>query len=722
MSESLNLPIESEFNSIHQVIENIYSNVNKWSSVDAQGKLQLIEELAKIARSKVYLLDIATAKARGASSTGSMFADIHMQATISASYVYGNWLAELHHMWFQIKKFGYVPEPTNTRPLSNGGVAVKVGPFDWTQYILTCANTVELHLPAEAGLYQSNPLSEPPGLTGILGAGNYNVPIDILTAIFIRNKVVVYKPNPIIGQEAISALKILFQPLISAGILAFVEGGVHVGAELVSHPLVSEWYMTGSKQTFESILFSHPRNHIKNSNQPEKSVSINENNNTTKLKKRQNSRLSTESECTTTCTPPPSLSSSFTSQSFSIFPPVTDHPTSENSNDITSTKEPNEHAFNNHYNSNYGDFTHRNSPPMSSTSALKPSVINPLLKNKPVVAELGGCAAVIISPEYLPGPVLRAHARHIAFYTAFNGSHICVRPQVIVTSKKWLQRAQFVREVRSALESAPAWTYFYPGTRDRLERFLEILEFEEKKKRHDVEVNERLSRKYFSNRLPFLFADDVTTTCSLFKEEAFAPLLLEVGLDGPETARDFLPFAAQFVNNNLFGCLASNIIAPAWSSSAKKGLDEAVCTLHHGIVGVNVNAIAAIGMPCAIWGSGRRQQHASAFLNLEAAKNQVSLDSGMGFFGNSVCVKNVEKTVVYAPVVSISLLAQCFSSTQNFSYLIIPRPRFISSRLGQWMFRAVSSLQLSRGKMANNLVKFLKFMYILWLISLRTVT
>jgi acyl-CoA reductase-like NAD-dependent aldehyde dehydrogenase len=71
---------------------------------------------------------------------------------------------------------------------------------------------------------------------------------------FIENKVVVYKPNPVneINQKIVERI---FAPLIQHGYLAVVSGGSDVGQVVLAHPAVDEILLTGGIQTYNQIMW-----------------------------------------------------------------------------------------------------------------------------------------------------------------------------------------------------------------------------------------------------------------------------------------------------------------------------------------------------------------------------------------------------------------------------------------------------------------------------------
>lgn len=98
---------------------------------------------------------------------------------------------------------------------------------------------------------------DPDGATClILAAGNVGhlIAVDVLTKLFVERRVVICKINPI--NEYLGPIyEKGFAPLIKEGVLRFAYGGRETGKYLTTHPDVDEIHMTGSKGTYEAIVF-----------------------------------------------------------------------------------------------------------------------------------------------------------------------------------------------------------------------------------------------------------------------------------------------------------------------------------------------------------------------------------------------------------------------------------------------------------------------------------
>ncbi|MBT8217071.1 MAG: aldehyde dehydrogenase, partial [Acidimicrobiia bacterium] len=152
--------------------------------------------------------------------------------------------------------------PVHTR--HDGQVVVEVYPGDvfdrlllngyraevWMQDGVTPANLRD-HV---ASFYKQ---ADPPGRIGlILGAGNISsIPLlDVLTKLFAEGQVAIVKMNPI-NEQLGPVFEEICRDLIDDGYLRFVYGDGGVGAYLTNHDLVDTVHITGSADTYNTIVF-----------------------------------------------------------------------------------------------------------------------------------------------------------------------------------------------------------------------------------------------------------------------------------------------------------------------------------------------------------------------------------------------------------------------------------------------------------------------------------
>ena len=120
----------------------------------------------------------------------------------------------------------------------------------WMQDGVTPANLRD-HM---ASFYKQ---ADPPGRVGlILGAGNISsIPLlDVLTKLFAEGQVAIVKMNPVNAQLG-PLFEEICADLIDAGYVRFVYGDGGIGAYLTNHDLVDTVHITGSADTYNTIVF-----------------------------------------------------------------------------------------------------------------------------------------------------------------------------------------------------------------------------------------------------------------------------------------------------------------------------------------------------------------------------------------------------------------------------------------------------------------------------------
>ncbi len=105
-----------------------------------------------------------------------------------------------------------------------------------------------------AAIYKDK--DHPGKLCCVLGAGNFSSigAKDVLHKMFADDEVCILKMNPV-NEHVGPVLEKVHEPLVHAGFLRIVYGGIEVGSHLTSHPEVDTLHMTGSDKTYEAIVF-----------------------------------------------------------------------------------------------------------------------------------------------------------------------------------------------------------------------------------------------------------------------------------------------------------------------------------------------------------------------------------------------------------------------------------------------------------------------------------
>ncbi len=158
---------------------------------------------------------------------------------------------------------GGAAAPCPSRRLMNGQTALEVFPRSMFDRLLFLGMRAEVWLKPGApdtrgALYVDKTAGRPTGggVAVVLGAGNVAAigPLDAVTLLVMSDYVVLLKLNPV-NEYLEPVIANLFAPLIDAGYLRVMCGGPEVGAELCRHPLVDRIHLTGSRRTYESIVW-----------------------------------------------------------------------------------------------------------------------------------------------------------------------------------------------------------------------------------------------------------------------------------------------------------------------------------------------------------------------------------------------------------------------------------------------------------------------------------
>jgi acyl-CoA reductase-like NAD-dependent aldehyde dehydrogenase len=249
---------------------------------------------------------------------------------------------------------------------------------------------------------------------------------------------------------------------------------------------------------------------------------------------------------------------------------------------------------------------------------------------KEVSSELGNVTPIIVVPGPWSEKDLAMRGRHIASMLTNNAGFNCIAARVIVQHRAWNRRRALLSSVRDALRASEPRHPYYPGARERWERFV-----------GSYPQAERLGPEG-DDKVPFTLIpeidpdndDDLALTT-----EAFCGVMGEVALDAPRTVVDYIEEAVEFCNERLWGTLAATIIVhpdslrdPEVANAVERAIDE----LRYGAVVVNDWAAVVYGLPTASWGA-------------YPGSPLEDIQSGRGVVHNTFMLEDIEKTVARAP-------------------------------------------------------------------------
>ncbi|MDA0667309.1 MAG: aldehyde dehydrogenase family protein [Planctomycetota bacterium] len=212
----------------------------------------------------------------------------------------------------------------------------------------------------------------------------------------------------------------------------------------------------------------------------------------------------------------------------------------------------------------------------------------PGVKEKQATAELGAVSPVIVVPGRWSHADIQFQAKQIAGMMLVNNAFNCNAPKLLVTSRSWPQREEFLQALRDAFQSAPKRKAWYPGAEERWNRFV-----------HEYEG--KVPPRGQGETPPVLLVNVPADETQLaLKEEAFCAVLAETNL-AADSEESFLRASVDFVNESVYGTLSCTVIAAP--STNKAHLESAIDRLRYGCVGVNVWAGLGFALGTTTWGA-----------------------------------------------------------------------------------------------------------------------
>lgn len=284
----------------------------------------------------------------------------------------------------------------------------------------------------------------------------------------------------------------------------------------------------------------------------------------------------------------------------------------------------------------------------------------PLL-DKPITAELGGVSPVLVVPGPYTDKELMYQAEDVVSGLVCNASFDCNANRVVVLPRGWAQREQFLAGLRQALERATDRLAYYPGARERWERFTA--------NRRGTNFGGKAS-----GSLPWTLVTGLEPEAKsepLFAEESFAPIIVETAV-GSSDPGEFLDQAVEFANNRLWGTLSAGLVVHPKSmkdGTTAAAVERAIARLRYGAVTVNAWSGLLFAFCTPPWGA-----HPSS--------TAADIQSGAGWVHNTPMIEGIEKAVLRHPLVMMPKPA--YSLSHRSAHQLMPRMTAMEEQ-ASWM-------------------------------------
>ena len=263
----------------------------------------------------------------------------------------------------------------------------------------------------------------------------------------------------------------------------------------------------------------------------------------------------------------------------------------------------------------------------------------PILKAE-MTSELGAATPYIMTDAVYTDEELVHQAKTVISAKWCNGSASCNAPQVVVMSKQWNQREQFIQHLEEAWKEAVPISTYYPGAMHRWNGFKDQYPTSSKY----VNSHKQNNGEIIESHLPLLFVNidvDLSTTEGkakakaeyAFKNEAFCPVLVLATV----TDKDFMSKAVELSNDCCFGSLSCSMAVPS-SVDGSPETEKAIADLKYGAIALNTWSGQSYVTFSNTWGGFY-------------GETLDSVESGIGNVCNSMLIADAEKSVIRTPCV-----------------------------------------------------------------------
>ena len=254
------------------------------------------------------------------------------------------------------------------------------------------------------------------------------------------------------------------------------------------------------------------------------------------------------------------------------------------------------------------------------------------LVTKPVSCELGNVSPVVIVPGEWTAKEIQFQAKHVATMIVNNAGFNCLTPRVIITSRDWAQREEFLSALEAVFVTLPTRRAYYPGAYERRAAFLAA-----HPEAHQI-------GDASGDRMAWTLVRDVDSSDHddvCLNVEAFCALTSETALDASSPA-DFVRQATAFCNDVVWGTLSMTIIADPRTMrdpSTGPAIEQAIGDLRYGSIGVNLWHALSFALATTTWGA-------------YPGHPPTDIQSGRGVVGNAFLFARPQKSVVRGPFVT----------------------------------------------------------------------
>lgn len=257
------MPMDTSLDEVAAGIDRVAGKAQEWAALPAAEKRDLFAQCLQNLQAEADNLVAAACASRGYEEANLQHGHLVADAGKLSLACVAGWIRGAIELMDSLARTGNPPQASNIESRPDGSTRLTVFP---TKFMDTIVGDVGCCLACPVGkggsfdiivrgpAKQFNPLDLPASVTGVLGAGNTDIPNDIIDPMCKENSVVVYKSNPVMARGA-EVKRRIFKPLIDHGYLAMFHGGIEQGKMIVDSPKVEKLACTGSVMTYDRIVW-----------------------------------------------------------------------------------------------------------------------------------------------------------------------------------------------------------------------------------------------------------------------------------------------------------------------------------------------------------------------------------------------------------------------------------------------------------------------------------
>lgn len=248
-----NIPTVTTVEELDEIVNDlVHIKSQEWKELPKNQKIDLLKQVLENTRQHAEEWIQSSVDARMGQGRGD--------AVVSSVAIWSSYVTSLISVFDKRKKNNH-----SRVPLTTNKSAIKVYPDPFSLELTEAIGMRgELVINADYESQQGDETKDNgnEGVSYIMGAGNYNAPVELLCELFLHNRVCIYKPNPVNDITFVTLEEKILKPFIQAGYISIVYDdhqhhtiGKKILTEYVKqHNKITKVVLTGAESTYKNIV------------------------------------------------------------------------------------------------------------------------------------------------------------------------------------------------------------------------------------------------------------------------------------------------------------------------------------------------------------------------------------------------------------------------------------------------------------------------------------